>query len=69
MIRHGEKPPGDAFGLSDAGTWRSKQLPGVFGPNSGYNIRYILAEKPDGGICSLLHQHALLMISYRWHGE
>ena len=56
MIRHGEKPlvPADAIGLSSAGTWRSNQLPDVFGRSSGYNIGYILAEKPNEGISSLL---------------
>lgn len=51
MIRHGEKPPADGIGLSEAGTWRSKQLPGVFGKDSDYNIGYILAEKPGIGMC------------------
>lgn len=50
MIRHGEKPPADGIGLSAAGTWRADHLPGVFGPNTGYNIGYILAEKPNIGM-------------------
>lgn len=52
MIRHGEKPPADGIGLSAAGTWRADHLPGVFGKQSDFNIGYILAEKPDEGLCS-----------------
>jgi hypothetical protein len=50
MIRHGEKPPKlngeDQEGLSKQGIDRSEALPQVFGPNSSYNIGYILVEKP-----------------------
>ena len=49
MIRHGEKPPNDGIGLNKAGSWRSEQLPGVFGSGSSYDIKYILAEKPKKG--------------------
>jgi hypothetical protein len=52
MIRHGEKPPADGIRLSAAGTWRANHLPGVFGPQSNFNIGYILAEKPNEGLCS-----------------
>jgi hypothetical protein len=49
MIRHGEKPPNDGVGLNEAGTWRARCLPGVFGSGSNYNIKYILAEEPHEG--------------------
>ncbi|KAH0345010.1 hypothetical protein KCU83_g8031, partial [Aureobasidium melanogenum] len=54
LIRHGEKPPKeadgrDAPGLSAAGLSRAQALVGVFGKDSGYNIRYILAEHPKRG--------------------
>ncbi|KAH0341899.1 hypothetical protein KCU83_g9520, partial [Aureobasidium melanogenum] len=54
LIRHGEKPPKeadgrDAPGLSAAGLFRAQALIRVFGKNSGYNIRYILAEHPKKG--------------------
>lgn len=45
MIRHGEKPPNGGVGLNQAGNWRADHLPGVFGNGTGYNIKYILAEK------------------------
>jgi hypothetical protein len=49
LIRHGEKPEPEADGLSPQGLERSQALPGVFGPQSSYNIRYILAEHPKKG--------------------
>ncbi|KAF5708813.1 phosphoglycerate mutase [Fusarium globosum] len=56
MIRHGEKPHPkhdgkEPHGLSAQGKERAKDLVNVFGPNSPYNIGYIMAEKPhpDGG--------------------
>jgi hypothetical protein len=49
MIRHGEKPPQDADGLSAQGLDRANYLPQVFGPASKYNIGFILAEHPKHG--------------------
>ncbi|KAF5565836.1 phosphoglycerate mutase family [Fusarium phyllophilum] len=55
MIRHGEKPTKvgktEPDGLSAQGKERANDLPNVFGPNSPYNIGYIMAEHPhkDGG--------------------
>jgi hypothetical protein len=49
LIRHGEKPVPEANGLSIQGITRAKALPGVFGPQSSYNIGYILAEHPKKG--------------------
>jgi hypothetical protein len=49
LIRHGEKPGGGANGLSAQGEQRAQCLVNVFGSNSGYNIGYILAEKPKSG--------------------
>jgi hypothetical protein len=39
----------EANGLSIQGITRAKALPGVFGPQSSYNIGYILAEHPKKG--------------------
>lgn len=49
LIRHGEKPEPEADGLSAKGLMRAEALPGVFGSQSSYNIRYILAEHPKKG--------------------
>jgi hypothetical protein len=49
LIRHGEKPEPEADGLSAQGLTRANALPGVFGPQSSYNIKYILAEHPKKG--------------------
>jgi hypothetical protein len=49
LIRHGEKPEPEADGLSAQGLTRAAALPGVFGPQSSYNIKYILAEHPKKG--------------------
>jgi hypothetical protein len=54
LIRHGEKPPknpdgSDQDGLSAQGLTRAQGLVQVFGPDSGYDIKYILAEKPKKG--------------------
>ena len=46
LIRHGEKPS-SGNGLSSQGMERAQCLTNVFGPNSGYDIEYILAEKPS----------------------
>ncbi|KAI1033019.1 hypothetical protein LB504_006226 [Fusarium proliferatum] len=51
MIRHGEKPPKkpdgkEPHGLSAQGKERANDLVNVFGPNSSYNIGYIMAEQP-----------------------
>ncbi|KAH8111403.1 putative phosphoglycerate mutase family protein [Phellopilus nigrolimitatus] len=47
IIRHGEKPADGGQGLSQAGEERAQCLTNVFGPSSGYNIGYILAEQPE----------------------
>jgi len=44
FIRHGEKPGGDANGLSDQGEERAQCLRNVFGKDSGYDIGYIMAQ-------------------------
>lgn len=49
MIRHGEKPSDGGDGLSAQGQQRAQCLTSVFGPNSSYNIDYILAERPKSG--------------------
>jgi hypothetical protein len=49
LIRHGEKPDGDADGLSTKGVTRAQYLPLVFGPTSKYDIKYIMAEQPHKG--------------------
>jgi len=51
LIRHGEKGPKlsdgkDPQGLDAQGLQRAQGLRRVFGPDSPYNIGYILAEKP-----------------------
>jgi len=46
LIRHGEKPEPEGNGLSAKGVTRADALPGVFGPQSAYNIGYIMAEHP-----------------------
>ena len=49
LIRHGEKPEPEADGLSAKGLSRAEALPGVFGLQSNYKIKYILAEHPKKG--------------------
>lgn len=49
LIRHGEKPSGGANGLSAQGQQRAQCLKNVFGPDSQYNIQYIMAETPKKG--------------------
>ncbi|KAN0092120.1 hypothetical protein V8E51_017967, partial [Hyaloscypha variabilis] len=50
LIRHGEKPPKidgkDQDGLSAQGEERAQGLQVTFGPDSPYNIQYIIAEHP-----------------------
>ncbi|KAI5117011.1 hypothetical protein M0805_004396 [Coniferiporia weirii] len=46
LIRHGEKPADGGKGLSPQGKRRAECLVNVFNASSGYNIGYILAEKP-----------------------
>ena len=67
LIRHGEKPPEpEADGLSAQGLTRANALPGVFGPQSSYNIKYILAEHPKKGesVMSSLSSD-LILFSFR----
>jgi hypothetical protein len=49
LIRHGEKPSDGSNGLSSQGQKRAQCLRNVFGASSGYDIGYILAEKPKKG--------------------
>lgn len=49
LIRHGEKPSDGSDGLSALGEERAQCLTSVFGPDSSYNIGYILAEEPKSG--------------------
>ncbi|KAJ5618617.1 phosphoglycerate mutase family protein [Penicillium herquei] len=46
LIRHGEKPSNGSDGLSAQGLERAQCLKNVFGPDSGYDIGYIMAETP-----------------------
>ncbi|KAI5457930.1 hypothetical protein BGZ63DRAFT_363322 [Mariannaea sp. PMI_226] len=50
LIRHGEKPADGGVGLSVQGEERAQCLRTVFGPGSGYNIGYVMAQayKSDG---------------------
>lgn len=50
LIRHGEKPSNGSTGLSAQGLERAQCLKNVFGPSSGYDIGYILAEEPESGM-------------------
>lgn len=45
MIRHGEKPADGSNGLSPKGKKRAQCLRTVFGPESDYDIGYIMAQK------------------------
>jgi hypothetical protein len=54
LIRHGEKPSKDAEGkdsdgLSAEGIKRAQAFVKTFGPDSEYNIKYILAQHPKKG--------------------
>jgi hypothetical protein len=49
LIRHGEKPANGSTGLDEQGEERAQCLTNVFGPSSGYEIGYILAEEPKSG--------------------
>lgn len=44
LIRHGEKPSDGGTGLSAQGEKRADCVSNEFGPNSDYNIGYILAQ-------------------------
>jgi len=46
FIRHGEKPSSGANGLNAQGIQRAQYLRQHFGPESEYNIGYILAQRP-----------------------
>lgn len=46
FIRHGEKPKDGGTGLSADGLERAQCIRSVFSANSGYNIGYIMAQKP-----------------------
>jgi len=46
FIRHGEKPKDGGDGLSAEGLERAQCLRQVFGADSGYNIRFIMAQRP-----------------------
>jgi hypothetical protein len=55
LIRHGEKPPknadgSDADGLSTQGVERAQGLRKVFGKDSPYHIKHIIAEHPKKGL-------------------
>lgn len=50
LIRHGEKPSNGSDGLSAAGLERAQCLKTVFGPSSGYDIGYIMAETPKSSV-------------------
>ena len=49
LIRHGEKPSDGGNGLSQQGEERAQCLTNVFGPNSGYDIGYIMAQAYKSG--------------------
>lgn len=46
LIRHGEKPVDGGNGLNAQGEQRAQCLRKVFGPDSGFNIGKIIAQKP-----------------------
>ncbi|KAJ5266548.1 hypothetical protein N7478_009356 [Penicillium angulare] len=46
FIRHGEKPQHGGIGLSDDGLERAECIRDIFGSHSGYDIGYIMAQKP-----------------------
>jgi hypothetical protein len=48
LIRHGEKPA-SGNGLNIQGEQRAQCLRSVFGAGSGYNIGYIMVQKPPSG--------------------
>ncbi|KAJ5895706.1 uncharacterized protein N7473_005105 [Penicillium subrubescens] len=50
MIRHGEKPGDGANNLSAQGEARAQRLRNVFGKESGFDIGYIIAERPNKGL-------------------
>jgi hypothetical protein len=64
LIRHGEKPEPEADGLSAKGITRAEALPGVFGPQSAYNIGYILAEHPKKGAVHRVYPAILILFSF-----
>ena len=45
FIRHGEKPT-QGIGLNAQGIQRSKWLRKLFGPHSGYEVKYMIAQRP-----------------------
>lgn len=49
LIRHGEKPTDGGAGLSPEGEQRALCLTSVFGPDSDYDIGYIIAEEYEAG--------------------
>lgn len=49
LIRHGEKPSNGSTGLNAVGFERADCLKTVFGPDSNYDIGYIIAEQPKSG--------------------
>lgn len=72
LIRHGEKPP-HGNGLSAQGLQRAQCLRTVFGSGSGFNIGYIIVQRPGRGIYlpytnrSILLRFSSIMIGFvRW---
>lgn len=53
LIRHGEKPSNGSTGLNAVGFERADCLKTVFGPDSNYDIGYIIAEQPKSGTSNL----------------
>lgn len=69
LIRHGEKPSNGGTGLSSVGSERAQCLTHVFGPDSDYNIGYIIAEQPKSGmspIATALSHGQTLTEACRW---
>lgn len=53
LIRHGEKPANGDNGLSALGLQRAQCLRDVFGNQSIYDIKYIMAMTPQKSMFSL----------------
>ncbi|KAF8814777.1 putative phosphoglycerate mutase family protein [Phlegmacium glaucopus] len=47
LIRHGEKPSDGGQGLDPQGEERAQCLTGVFGPQSPFDVGFIMAEQPQ----------------------
>lgn len=62
LIRHGEKPSNRGNGLSTTGLGRAQCLKNVFGPNSGYDIGYIMAQTPKSSTCAHFDERRWILL-------